>query len=71
MRLRASLQRGTESYEHLPEAAQKIVYDKYHIAAHLSKAVDQVRRAENKRLRELILARQKVAAVAGAVGWPM
>lgn len=37
--------------EHLPESDQKIVYDKYHIAAYLSKAVDQVRRAENKHLR--------------------
>ena len=37
--------------EHLPDADQKIVYDKYHIAAQLSKAVDQVRRAENKLLR--------------------
>ena len=37
--------------EHLPASDKKIVYDKYHIVAHLSKAVDQVRRAENKRLR--------------------
>ena len=37
--------------EHLPESDKKIVYDKYHIAAHLSKGADQVRRAENKRLR--------------------
>ena len=37
--------------EHLKESDKKIVYDKYHIAAHLAKAVDQVRRAENKRLR--------------------
>ena len=37
--------------EHLPDADQKIVYDNYHIAAQLSKAVDQVRRAENKLLR--------------------
>jgi transposase len=36
---------------HLREAEQKIVYDKFHIAQHLAKAVDQVRRAENKRLR--------------------
>lgn len=36
---------------HLGEADQKIVYDKFHIAQHLAKAVDQVRRAENKRLR--------------------
>ena len=34
--------------EHLPESDKKIVYDKYHIAAHLSKAVDQVRRAEKQ-----------------------
>jgi transposase len=39
------------THEHLPEADLKIVYDKYHIAAHLAKAVDQVRRAENKSLR--------------------
>lgn len=37
--------------EHLEGAGEKIVYDKFHIAAHLSKAVDQVRRAENKELR--------------------
>lgn len=36
---------------HLKDADQKIVYDKFHIAQHLAKAVDQVRRAENKRLR--------------------
>lgn len=35
--------------EHLPEA--KICFDKYHIAAQLSKAVDQVRRQEQKVLR--------------------
>ncbi len=37
--------------EHLPESEKKIVYGNYHIAAYLSKAVDQVRRAENKFLR--------------------
>jgi len=36
---------------HLEESDQKIVYDKFHIAQHLAKAVDQVRRAENKQLR--------------------
>lgn len=36
---------------HLPESDQKVVYDKFHIAQHLAKAVDQVRRAENKALR--------------------
>ena len=39
--------------EHLDESEKKIVYDKYHIAAYLAKAVDQVRRAENQRLRAL------------------
>jgi transposase len=37
--------------EHLPAADEKIVYDKFHVAKHLGEAVDQVRRAENKRLR--------------------
>ena len=37
--------------EHLPDAAGKIVFDKFHIAKHLSEAVDLVRRRENKRLR--------------------
>jgi transposase len=36
---------------HVPAAADKIVYDKFHVAKHLGEAVDQVRRAENKRLR--------------------
>ena len=36
---------------HLPEAQSKIVFDKFHIAKHLSEAVDLVRRKENKQLR--------------------
>ena len=39
--------------QHLDESEKKIassLYDKYHIAAHLAKAVDQVRRAENRLL---------------------
>lgn len=36
---------------HLPEADRKIVFDKFHIAKHLSEAVDRVRRKENKQLR--------------------
>jgi transposase len=36
---------------HLPEAQRKIVFDKFHIAKHLSEAVDLVRRRENKQLR--------------------
>jgi transposase len=37
--------------EHLPQADGKIVFDKFHIAKHLSEAVDKVRRKENKILR--------------------
>ena len=37
--------------EHLPEAAGKIVFDKFHIAQHLGGAVDQVRRKEHKTLK--------------------
>ncbi len=35
---------------HLENADEKIVFDKFHIAAHLSEAVDRVRRRENKQL---------------------
>jgi len=35
---------------HLPEADQKVVFDKFHIAQHLGEAVDFVRRAEQKSL---------------------
>lgn len=37
--------------KHLPEADQKIVFDKFHIAQHLTDAVDRVRRKEHKELR--------------------
>jgi len=36
----------------LPEADTKIAYDKFHVAMHLGTAVDQVRRQENRSLRE-------------------
>jgi transposase len=36
----------------LENAAEKIVYDKFHVIAHLSKAIDEVRRAENAKLRK-------------------
>ena len=35
---------------HLPGADERIVYDRFHVAKHLSEAVDKVRREENKRL---------------------
>jgi len=37
--------------DHLPEAEQKIVFDKFHIAKHLGEAVDRVRRREHKALK--------------------
>lgn len=36
--------------KHLPDAESKIVFDKFHIAQHLSDGVDRVRRKENKEL---------------------
>jgi transposase len=35
---------------HVPEADEKIVFDKFHIAKHLGDAVDQVRRQEHRQL---------------------
>lgn len=37
---------------HVPEADQRIVFDKFHIAMHLGDAVDRVRREENRILRK-------------------
>src|SRR5437867_2261371 len=37
--------------EHVIDADQKIVFDKFHVAQHLGQAVDDVRRKENKILR--------------------
>jgi transposase len=34
----------------VPDADQKIVFDRFHISKHLGEAVDQVRRAENRKL---------------------
>jgi transposase len=36
---------------HLDDAENKIVFDRYHIMAHMGKAVDTVRKTENRRLR--------------------
>lgn len=38
--------------EHVPDAARKIAFDKFHVAGHLGKAVDQVRRGEHRALLE-------------------
>lgn len=36
---------------HLDDADTKIVFDRYHVMSHMGKAVDTVRKAENRRLR--------------------
>jgi transposase len=36
---------------HLDDADNKIVFDRYHVMSHMGKAVDTVRKAENRRLR--------------------
>ena len=36
---------------YVPQADDKIVFDRFHVAKHLGDAVDRVRRAENKQLR--------------------
>lgn len=36
----------------VPEAASKIVFDRFHVVRHLNEAVDKVRRAEHRRLRQ-------------------
>jgi transposase len=36
--------------EHVPHADRRIVFDKFHIAQHLGRAVDEVRRTENREL---------------------
>ena len=38
--------------DHVPGGRKKIVFDRYHIMAHMNKAVDQVRRGEHRRLQE-------------------
>jgi transposase len=34
--------------EHVPDADRRIVFDKFHVAQHLGRAVDEVRRAETR-----------------------
>lgn len=40
------------THAHVPQAEDKICYDKFHVAKHLGDAVDKVRRSENRDLRE-------------------
>jgi transposase len=43
----------SSTLEHVPGAADKIVFDKFHVVAHLKKAIDDVRKAEHKQLKGL------------------
>lgn len=43
----------SSTHAHVPGAEAKIVFDKFHIVAHLKKAVDDVRKAEHRQLRAL------------------
>lgn len=43
----------TATQRHVPGADERIVFDKYHVAAHLGNALDQVRRKEQRELREV------------------
>jgi len=38
--------------EHVPEAEEKIVFDRYHLMVHMIKAVDDVRKEEYRRLKK-------------------
>jgi transposase len=41
----------TSTMEHVPNAAAKIVFDRFHIMKHMTKAVDDVRKAEHRQLQ--------------------
>lgn len=38
--------------EHVPEAEEKVVFDRYHLMTHMVKAVDQVRKEEHRELKK-------------------
>jgi transposase len=42
----------SSTWLYVPNAAAKIVFDRYHIMTHMNKAVDEVRKAEHRRLQE-------------------
>ncbi len=41
----------TSTWHHLPRAAAKIVFDRFHISKQMNQAVDEVRKAEHRRLQ--------------------
>ena len=42
----------SSTHQYVPDAGDKIVFDKFHIVAHLNKAVDDVRKQEHRQLME-------------------
>jgi len=40
----------TSTWRHVPDAGGKIVFDRFHIMKHMTQAVDEVRKAEHRRL---------------------
>jgi len=42
----------TSTHHYVPHAAAKIVFDRFHVMTHMTKAVDDVRKAEHRRLQE-------------------
>jgi transposase len=40
----------SSTWQHVPDAGRKIVFDRFHIMQHMTKAVDDVRKAEHRRL---------------------
>ena len=58
---------------HVPEAASKMVFDRFHIMQHMGEAVDRVRRGEHRALRALgdeTLTRSKYLWLYGAENVP-
>jgi transposase len=41
----------TSTHAYVPQAAEKIVFDRFHIMTHMTEAVDEVRKAEHRRLQ--------------------
>ena len=41
----------TSTWKHLPRAWEKIVFDRFHVMKHMTEAVDDVRKAEHRRLQ--------------------
>jgi len=39
--------------EHVPEAEEKVVFDRYHLMTHMVKAVDEVRKDEHRELKKV------------------